>query len=83
MSRTKSILRPACGRLRQAAKMRQKQPCFEDDPQPRVAHTKTIVRSSEQVSSTHRTKYWQLWITEFSRSKRTAVLVAKETADQE
>jgi hypothetical protein len=63
--------------------MRQKQLCFEDDPQPRAAHTKTVVRSGEQVSSTHRTKYWQLWITEFSRSKRTAVLVAKETADQE
>jgi hypothetical protein len=63
--------------------MRQKQLCFEDDPQPRAAHTKTVVRSGEHVSSTHKTKYWQLWITEFSRSKRTAVLVAKETADEE
>jgi hypothetical protein len=63
--------------------MRQKQLCFEDDPQPRAAHTKTIVRSSGHVSSTHKTKYWQLWITEFSRSKCTAVLVAKETAEEE
>jgi len=36
--------------------MRQKQLCFEDDPQPRAAHTKTAVRSDEHVSSTHKTK---------------------------
>jgi hypothetical protein len=63
--------------------MRHKQLCFEDDPQSRAAHTKTAVRSVEQVSSMHKTEYWQLWITEFSRSKRTAVLVAKKTADWE
>ena len=61
--------------------MRQKQLCFEDDLQPHAADAKTIVRSGGHVSSMHKTKYLQLWITKFSGSKRTAVLVAKKTAD--
>jgi hypothetical protein len=37
--------------------MRQKLLCFEDDPQPRAAHTKTIVRRGRQVTSMHKTMY--------------------------
>lgn len=63
--------------------MRRNPMCFEDDLQLRAADTKTNVRRSKRVTPMHKTKYLQLWITEFSRSKRTGVLVAKETANKE
>lgn len=37
--------------------MRQEPLCFEDDPQSRAAHTKTIVRRGRHVTSMHKTKY--------------------------
>jgi hypothetical protein len=37
--------------------MRQELLCFEDDPQPPAAHTKTIVRRGRHVTPMHKTMY--------------------------